>query len=88
MEPTNAMVRAAVRKAVESGLLARNAAQNEYDWDVMRGILRAAFEAGKGDVKRPEEAGKDELPSFVQSKPTGSFLFLGGGWDGAARAGV
>jgi hypothetical protein len=56
MEPTNAMVRAAVRKAVESGLLARNAAQNEYDWDVMRGILRAALEADVSRQKVPRPA--------------------------------
>jgi hypothetical protein len=43
MEVTNAMVRAAIRKAVESGILPRNAAQNEYDWEIMRGILSAAL---------------------------------------------
>jgi len=44
MEPTNAMVRAAIGKAVDTGLLARHAAQNEYDWEVMRAILRAALQ--------------------------------------------
>ncbi|HEV2610396.1 MAG TPA: hypothetical protein VGU61_09030 [Noviherbaspirillum sp.] len=88
MEPTNSMVRAAVRKAVESGLLARNAAQNEYDWEVMRGILRAAFEAGKVDLKRTEAVPGEAISSFAQSTATGTFLFLGGGWDEAARAGV
>jgi|GEM_PF-2760028 len=43
MELTNSMIRAAVNKAVESGLLARNAAQNAYDWEVMRGIVAAAL---------------------------------------------
>lgn len=45
MELTNSMIRAAVNKAVESGLLARNAAQNAYDWEIMRGILSAALDA-------------------------------------------
>lgn len=45
MELSNSMVRAAVNKAVEAGLLARNAAQNAYDWEIMRAILMAALGA-------------------------------------------
>ena len=45
MEPTNSMVRAAIRQAVELGLLARNGAQNEYDWNLMKQVLGAALTA-------------------------------------------
>ncbi len=45
MELSNSMVRAAVNKAVEAGLLSRNGAQNEHDWEVMKSILESAFTA-------------------------------------------
>lgn len=51
MQPTNAMVRAAVAQAVEAGLLARNAAQNETDWEIIRSIIQAAFFAEQNAVR-------------------------------------
>lgn len=45
MEPTNSMVRAAICEAVELGLLARNGAQNEYDWNLMKKVVGAALTA-------------------------------------------
>jgi hypothetical protein len=53
MMPTNAMVRAAVTQAVEAGLLARNAAQNEYDWELMRSILQAALSTPQETTRLP-----------------------------------
>jgi len=56
MELTNAMIRAAVNKAVESGLLARNAAQNAYDWELMRGIVAAALSVSHSASSFRDEA--------------------------------
>lgn len=52
MEITNSMVRAAVNKAVEAGLLPRNGAQNEYDWEVMRSILAAALQTRQAEREK------------------------------------
>jgi hypothetical protein len=50
MEPTNSMVRAAIKQAVELGLLPRHGAQNEYDWNLMKQVVGAALTAqGKFD---------------------------------------
>lgn len=50
MEPTNSMVRAAIKQAVELGLLPRHGAQNEYDWNLMKQVVAAALTAqGKVD---------------------------------------
>jgi hypothetical protein len=50
MELTNSMVRAAIKQAVELGLLPRNGAQNEYDWNLMKQVVSAALTAqGKVD---------------------------------------
>ncbi len=51
MQPTNAMIHAAVAQAVEAGLLARNATQNEYDWKIMQGIIQAALCAEQDTVR-------------------------------------
>jgi hypothetical protein len=53
MEISNSMVREAVKKAVETGLLPRNSAQNEYDWEIMRAIIHAAVNTNKTRIDRP-----------------------------------
>ena len=61
MELTNAMVRASVNKAVELGLLTRNAAQNEYDWDLIGRIVGAALAVNAKACSTPDPDRKREF---------------------------
>jgi hypothetical protein len=60
MEPTNSMVRAAIKQAVELGLLPRHGAQNEYDWNLMKQVVSAALTA-QGKVDNAPTPQKREL---------------------------
>jgi hypothetical protein len=60
MELTNSMVRAAIKQAVEVGLLPRHGAQNEYDWNLMKQVVGAALTA-QGQVDDRPAPQKKEL---------------------------
>jgi hypothetical protein len=61
MELTNSMVRAAIKQAVEVGLLPRHGAQNEYDWNLMKQVVGAALTAQRQVDDRPAPQKKELL---------------------------
>jgi hypothetical protein len=69
MEITDEMLQAAVRKAVEAGLLPRNACRDDViaSKEIMRPIVQAILAAN------PHETCRSGTPSLVHSRANSSF---------------
>jgi hypothetical protein len=55
MQVTDAMIEAAMKKAVEAGWVQRNALlinHNHHNWEIMRGLLQAALNVMEDEKKR------------------------------------